>query len=152
MFWKRCHACEMGILISSLILKIRTSRSFLFKQFTHTTKRIVAHCVMGGRKGELHCIIICHLPLSLYLKGRPRILYFGVCRWHPGASQVGIYVSTSITHGSVIQDCSFEHPFEMNSRICFVASACFKHVTCIYQFLGQCCEVSDHLSCWGSEN
>ena len=67
----------MGILISSLILNIRTSRSFLFKQFTHTTKRIVAHCVMGGRKGELHCIIICHLPLSLYLKEDPEFFILG---------------------------------------------------------------------------
>ena len=46
----------------------------------------------------------------------------------PCSSQVGMCVSTSITHGSVIQDCGFEHSFELDSRIWFVVSAYFKCV------------------------
>lgn len=46
----------------------------------------------------------------------------------PGASQVGMCVSTSIVHGSVIQDYGFEHSFRLDSRIWFVVSAYFKCV------------------------
>lgn len=67
----------MRILISSLILKIRSSRSFLFKQFTHTTERTVAHCVSGGRKGDSHCMIVSYPPLSLDLKEDPEFFVLG---------------------------------------------------------------------------
>lgn len=57
----------MRILISPLIFNVRMSRSFSLKQFT-PTHRTVAHIVMREGKGELHCIIIFHPCLSLYLK------------------------------------------------------------------------------------
>lgn len=37
-------------------------------------------------------------------------------------------MSTSITHGSAIQDWGFEYSFELDSRIWFVVSAYFKCV------------------------
>lgn len=115
----------MGILVLSLVLKITTSGSFLFKQFTHTTKRTVAHCATGGRKGGYTAGSFPTLPLVVTLKKTPNSLFWGV-QVTPWYSRGEIYGFTSITHGSVIEDCGFEDAFEMDSGIWFVLPAYFK--------------------------
>lgn len=84
-------------------------------------------CLRGKERGiTLHD----RLPpsLSLDLKEDLEFFVLGCARGLPGASQVGMCVSTSIMDGSVIQDYGFEHSFELDSRIWFVVSAYFKCV------------------------
>lgn len=117
----------MGILISPLVLKRRMSRSFLCKQFTHT-ERTVTHCVTGGRKGELHCIIIFHPHLSLYLKEVPEFFIVDCVGDTPLLPRWGFLRSLELSHLALSFKTAVSSTLETDSRIRFGVPAYFKCV------------------------